>query len=256
MKNLFIDIETAPYNAYIWRCFTRFVSHDMLRFLPRDGNIICVCYKWAHEKKVHSIEWNKNGDKELIKKLIPVLNEADHIIAQNGDRFDIPTINTRILAHGLGPVPTWKTIDTLVIARKRFNFPSNRLDALGKFLLSEGKIRTDITWWTDIIENNDPKALARMIKYCKKDVTLLESIYNLIAPFHQPKTHAGAAKGLEKWTCQHCGSESIKKKQTRWTAMGTKQQHMQCKDCHRYYTISDKSFRNWMAERDGGKSNV
>lgn len=253
MKQLYIDIETAPYEAYVWRSGKQFVSHNSFKWGHRDGNIICVCYKWGHEKKVHSIEWNKNGDKQLLEELVPVMLEADEIIAQNGDRFDIPYINTRILANELPCGPIWKTVDTLVIARRRFKFPSNRLDALGHFLLGEGKIHTEFGMWVDIKEDDCPVAMRKMVKYCKKDVVLLQKVYEAMAGFHRPKTHAGVMKGKEKWTCSHCGSESVKCHNTRTTAAGTLQHQMQCKDCYKYYTISHKSYvdyKDWRREQE------
>jgi hypothetical protein len=259
IKQLFIDIETAPYEAYVWRTGKQFVSHNSLKWGHRDGNIICVCYKWGHEKKVHHIEWNQDGDKELIKSLVPVLLEADEIIAQNGDRFDIPYINTRIVANKLEATPIWKTADTLIIARKRFRCPSNRLDALGQFLLGEGKMDTNFGMWVDIKENDCPKAMAKMVKYCKKDVVLLQRVYEEIAGFHRPKTHVGVATGGEKWTCAYCGSQEVKKHKTTYTAAGTKQHQMQCTKCHRYYTISHTAFvdynewRNDQREKQRGK---
>jgi len=245
MKKLFVDIETAPYQAYVWRTGKQFVSHDALRFGPRDGNIICVCYKWSHEKTVHSIEWNEEGDKELVEKLYDVLMEADEIVAQNGDRFDIPYINTRLLANGIEQAPIWKTVDTLVIARKRFRFPSNRLDALGYFLLSEGKIRTDFKMWTDIKENNCEKAMRKMVRYCKKDVILLEKVYERIKGFHRPKSHVGAMHYKSKWTCAYCGSEDVSKNKTRVTAAGTTQNQMQCKSCGKFYQISNALYQEY-----------
>lgn len=250
IKQLYVDIETAPYEAYVWRTGKQFVSHDSLKWGHRDGNIICVCYKWGHEKKVHSIEWNQNGDKELVEKLVPVLIEADEIIAQNGDRFDIPYINTRIVANKLEAAPIWKTVDTLVIARKRFRFPSNRLDALGHFLLGEGKIRTDFKMWVDIKENDCTKAMAKMVRYCKKDVVLLQRVYEEIGAFHKPKTHVGVSTGGEKWTCAHCGSQDVSKSKLRYTAAGTPQYQMQCNNCHKYYTISNKSFVEYIDWRN------
>ena len=242
MKRLFIDIETAPYEAYVWRTGKQFISHDSLRFAHRDGNIICVCYKWGHEKKVHSIEWDEAGDKNLIEKLLPVLLEADELVAQNGDRFDIPYINTRLIANDIDAAPIWKSVDTLVIARKRFRFPSNRLDALGNFLLGEGKIRTDFKMWVDIKEKNCEKSMKKMVRYCKKDVILLEKVYDQIKGFHRPKTHAGVMKGLEKWTCCYCGSEDVVCNNTRTTAAGTLQHQMKCKSCHKFSTISHTSY--------------
>ena len=249
IKRLFIDIETAPYEAYIWRTGKQFVGHDSLRYAHRDGNIICVCYKWSHRKAVGSLRWDKEGDKNLVKDLLPVLLEADEIVAQNGDRFDIPFINTRILTHRLQAGPIWKTVDTLAIARKRFNFPSNRLDALGKFILGEGKIHTTFEMWKRIKENDDPAAMEKMVRYCRKDVVLLERVYNELAAFHGGKTHIGVSMGRDKWSCAACGSESVGKSKTKYTAQGTTQHQMQCRDCGKYYTISDSTYGKYQASK-------
>ena len=248
LKRLFIDIETAPYEAYVWRTGKQFIGHDSLRYSHRDGNIICVCYKWAHKRSVKSLRWDKKGDKNLVKRLLPVLLEADEIVAQNGDRFDIPYINTRILTHRLQAGPVWKTVDTLVIARKRFNFPSNRLDALGKFILGEGKIHTTFEIWKQIKETDDPVAMEKMVRYCRKDVLLLERVYNELAAFHEVKTHIGVSMGGEKWSCAGCGSESVAKSKTKYTANGTTQHQMQCRACGRYYTISNLSYKKYQGK--------
>lgn len=245
MKQLFVDLETAPFEAYIWRTGKQFVGHDMLRYSHRDGNIICACYKWRHEKKVHSIEWDEHGDKGLMEALTPILLEADELIAHNGDRFDMVYLNTRNLEHRLDPLPIWKTVDTLAIARKRFRFPSNRLDAICKMLFGEGKSKMCMQDWIDIKEKNCEKAMRKMVRYCKRDVKLLAEAYELMAPYHRPKTHVGVANGGAKWTCSHCGGTEMVKNKTRWTAAGTRQHQMICKACHRYSTISDRSFEDW-----------
>ena len=246
MNRLFIDLETAPYNAYVWRTGKQYVNHDMLRYLPRDGHIICACFKWAGERKIRSLQWNKGGDAALMVALLPILLRADEIVAQNGDRFDIPYINTRILANSLPVPPIWKTVDTLVIARKRFAFPSNRLDALGKFILSEGKLRTDIEMWKAIKERDCPKAMAKMVCYCKRDVSLLERVYDRIAGFHGPKTHMGVVQARERWACAHCGAVDVRRDKTSITAKGMVQYQMRCNDCHRYYSIPNKVYQDWL----------
>lgn len=241
IKRLFIDLETSPYLAYVWRTGKQFVNHDLLHNTPKCGAIICACWKFEGGKMNH-FEWNKGNDKQLVKNLIPVLHEADEIIAQNGDRFDIPYINTRIMLHGLGPQPVWKTVDTLVIARRRFKFPSNRLDALGKFMFGEGKIRVDFQLWRDIIEDNCEKAMSKMVKYCKKDVVLLERVWAEMQMFHGNKTHAGVLNGWDKTSCPHCSCTETAKRKEKITAAGTPQVQLQCKKCGKYFTVSESTY--------------
>src|SRR5690554_6667888 len=73
-------------------------------------------------------------DQKVVKGLLSKLSEADAIIAHNGDNFDLKFFNTRAVYHGFDLLPNIISIDTLKIARKHFNFNSNRLDYLAKFL--------------------------------------------------------------------------------------------------------------------------
>ena len=100
-------------------------------------------------------------------------------------------------------------------------------------------------------ENDCPVAMRKMVKYCKRCSIVAKGIRSN-GRFHRPKTHAGVMKGREKWTC-YIGSESVKCHNTRTTAAGTLQHQMQCKDCHKYYTISHKSYvdyKDWRREQE------
>lgn len=239
MKRLFWDLETSPDVVYSWR-----VGHELhipAENIVKERAIICVCWKWEHERAVESATWNRGDDKELLRKFAKVALAADELVAQNGDKFDVRWLNTRTLFHGLPPLPQWKTVDTLWIARKRFYFNSNRLDYMGRFLGVGGKIKTDFSLWKKICEDNDQKAMAKMVRYCKRDVLQLQRVWEKLAPYHQSKSHAGVAAGRDKWSCPHDGSENVAIHQRRFTAAGTRQTQMQCKDCGKYYMINDKT---------------
>ena len=199
-KVLIWDIETSPNIGFFWRPgYKVTLTHDNIL---KERAIICICWKWAGERKVHHLTWDKNQcDKKMVKEFLKVAKEADELVAHNGDHFDMKWFNTRVLFHELGPVPQWKTVDTLKIARKYFNFNSNRLDYLGKFLFGEGKISTSFNLWYDICINNCPTAMDKMVKYCKQDVRLLEKVWKELEPYSTVKSHVGVANGLPKWTC-------------------------------------------------------
>ena len=244
VKRLFWDLEVSPNIAFSWRAGAKqFISHDAI---IRERAIICVCWKWEHQKTVYSLEWNAGDDKTLCEEFLKVALQADELIAQNGDRFDVRWFNTRCLFHRLPPAPAWKTVDTLAIAKKRFLFNSNRLDYMGKFLLGQGKAETDYQMWTDICLHNSKKQMKRMVDYCKDDVRLLQEVWELMQPWHGNKTHSGVHLGLEKWTCPHCASENVKVSKTTTTAHGTVKKQMKCGDCGRYYSISMKAYEGYL----------
>jgi len=248
INRLIWDIETSPCIGMFWRPGWK-VS------LPADNiieesKIICICYKWEGSRKVESLQWDeKQDDKAMCKEFLEIALQADELVAHNGDRFDLPWFQARCIYHKLDPSPILKTVDTLVIARRRFKFNSNRLDYLGKHLLDEGKIQTDFGLWRDILLHKCDKSMRKMIKYCKKDVELLERVWKRLEPYHKPKTHVGRLHGGDKWTCPFTGSDKVIKCKTRFTAAGTRQHQMFSKEANAYYSISEKSFKDYMESK-------
>lgn len=158
----------------------------------------------------------------------------------------MPWFITRCLYHGLASIPQFKTVDTKAWASKIGYFNSNKLDYLAQFFGEGKKIETDFSLWRDIALKNCPKALAKMIRYNKHDVVLLERVFHHLAKVAEPKSHAGVLLGTsEKWGCPRCGSAHVKKNMTRVTAKGTIQHQMQCKRCGGLHTISAKAFSDY-----------
>lgn len=204
MKMLFIDIETSPNIVYSW-CVGRKINLTPDNII-QERQIICICYKWADEKKVQSIDWGKKqNDKQLLKDISKVLLEADIVIAQNGDRYDLRFINGRLAYHGLPPVGELSTIDTLKQSRKAFFINSHKLDYMGQFFGLGRKLETGFGLWKDVMQG-DEKALADMIKYCKQDVLLLEKVYQHITPYAPQKLRIGELMDNGKLSCPACGS--------------------------------------------------
>ena len=250
IKRLYFDLETSPNVCFTWRTGYKInLDHDNI---IHERAIICVCYKWEKESKVHALQWDQGDDRQLLIDFAPIINSADETASHNGNKFDIKWFNTRNLIHGLPPLPEYKNVDTLQIARQKFLLNSTRLDYLGKLLLGEGKIRTEFGLWKRIVLDNDPDAMAEMVAYCRKDVLLLQRIWEKLIVYARLKTHAGVLEGLGRWSCPHCGNEDVVKSKTRVTPVGIRQHQMNCRGgCHRYYSISDFVFRQYLEHRYG-----
>jgi hypothetical protein len=251
INRLIWDIETSPNVGLFWRPgYKVSLSHDNI---IQERAIICICWKWEGSRKVEHLEWDKGCDKKLCEDFMEVALQADELVAHNGDKYDIKFFNGRCVAHGLDPSPIWKTVDTLVIARRRFSFNSNRLDYIGKYLFGEGKIQTEYGMWKDILLENCPKSMKKMVKYCKQDVNLLERVWKKLEPYHRPKTHVGCANGRDKWTSPYTGSENVVKWSTRVTTAGTKQHQMKCNDTGGYFNIPQKVYEDYQDWRKDQK---
>lgn len=234
-RRLFWDLETSPNIGLFWEAgFKKNIDYSNI---IKERAIICVCYKWEDEKEVHSINWNKSqSDKSLLEKFLPIANSASELVAHNGDKYDLAWLRTRCLFHKLPMFPTYTTIDTLKVARSKFRFNSNRLNYIATFLGLGQKIKTEYNLWKDILLKNDAKAMDEMIKYCKRDVVLLEKVFKELRVHIAPKTHYGVLFGAGKSSCPECGSEDIIRNKRVVTAAGSIRHQFRCKTCGKYHS--------------------
>jgi uncharacterized protein YprB with RNaseH-like and TPR domain len=240
-KILFLDIETAPSLGWVWGKW----QQNVIDF-KKDWYMLSFAYKWANEDQIHvkglidypGYKRHTENDKALAKDLWKLLDEADIIIAQNGDSFDIPKINTRFLIHGLQPPSPYKTVDTLKIAKKRFAFDSNKLDDLGHYLNIGRKLpHTGFHLWKGCMSGN-PEAWKTMKEYNAHDIDLLEQLYYKVRAWdtQHPQVNQGATANE---ACPKCSSGHVQKRGFSYTLLRRKQRY-QCLNCRTWYEGSAK----------------
>jgi len=225
MKILFLDIETAPNIGYTWGAY----EQDVIRFIE-NWYILSVGYKWfGSPAKVMALPdfegYKPEGkDEKLVKFIWELLNEADIVVAQNGDRFDLPKINTRFLNWKLPPPSPYRTIDTLKIARK-FDFNSNHLDDLGKDLGVGRKMKHEgfDLWYGCMHGKMD--CWKKMKRYNKKDVELLSKVYLTFRPYITNHPNIGT-----ELSCPKCGSGHLNFRGEQIT-QDFKYRRFQCQEC-------------------------
>lgn len=242
MRILYFDLETSPCKGWFWRpgYNLRIGYHQV----TEDAKIICASWKWGDAEEIHHADWGPTkNDALVLKPLLKAMNKADLIIAHNGDRFDIPWVRTRALANGILTLPRWKSLDTLKSVRSNLKLPSNRLDDVGKYFGIGAKVPVDGTLWQNIVFG-DQSRMQEMLDYCDGDITLLQSVHELIEGVVPHKIHKGVADGGEKWSCPACGSPKIGYEKERPTVTGTLKYQMRCraKACRRYFTISGAQY--------------
>ncbi len=235
-KRLFFDIETSPNIGFFWTA--GYKQNIDYHNIIKEREIICICYKWEGERKIHSIQWDKNkSDRKLLIEFISVLKNADEIVGHNGDKFDLAWIRTRCFFHDIEMFPDYKSIDTLKIARSKFRFNSNRLDYISKFMGVGGKNKTDFDLWKRIVLDGCDSSMSRMIAYCKKDVVILEKVFEMLNKHVESKVHHGVLMGKGKRTCPNCGSHKLYRRTVRTTKMGALRELCKCEDCNKYATL-------------------
>lgn len=227
-KILFLDIETLPNISYTWGKY----DQNVIEF-KQQTCIATFAAKWRGGKVFSKAlrdypgyKPNSYNDTALVKDLWKIMDEADIIVAHNGDDFDFRVSRGRFIVHKLAPPSPFKTVDTKKVSRKVAKFNSNRMDDIGELLGLGRKIKTDFSLWRGCIEG-DKKSWDQMIEYNERDVELLEDVYERLLPYIDNHPNLTLYKN---GSCPKCGSKNI---QYRGYAICStrKYQRFQCKDC-------------------------
>lgn len=208
-KILLFDIETAPIKAYVWKLWKTDIHIDQI---ISDWFCIAWSAKWLYSGEIMGDvltpdEIAKENDARIMKNLWELINAADIIVSHNGNRFDIPRINSRFIINGLSPTKPYFSVDTCQVAKKQFGFSSNKLDALAGYFNIPHKLDTDFELWKRCL-NGDTKALEYMLEYNKRDVKILEEIYLKLRPWIKNHPNIGNLESTEE-ACATCGSTDL-----------------------------------------------
>ncbi len=251
-KILLWDIETSLESVAVFSLRNQDWIHPSN--ILQERYIICYSYQWLGDDKVHSVSVlddpklfakDPHSDKHVMTKLHELLSEADAVVHHNGNAFDLKFSETRMLAHGLTPLPIIPHIDTLKTAKTRFFFNSNSLEYLGTLLGVGHKLdHSKGLWLTILKEGNSPKAvkaIKEMVKYNKQDVLLLRDVFLKLRPY-MPDYMSRHLFGNPDSTCPRCGSHHVQKRGIH-RALTQLYQRFQCSKCGGWFRVRKSSGR-------------
>jgi DNA polymerase elongation subunit (family B) len=193
---------------------------------------MCWAAKWQGETKIYFDSVFRSTPKTMAKGIHKLIEAADMVVHFNGTHFDIPTLNKEFLLHGIPPASPVCELDLLKVARKKFRFPSNKLDYMAQRLgLGEKYLHKGHDLWVGCMAKN-PKDWVTMEKYNKHDVVLLERLYNKLRPWMSG--HLNYSTLTESTVCPGCGSKSFQKRGYAYS-QSSKYQRYQCKECYGWF---------------------
>jgi hypothetical protein len=221
-KILVLDIETRPAVSYHWRTFKENIGYEQV---IDPGGMISFAAKWVGEPEVFFYSDWTHSHSEMVRKAHELISVADAVVTYNGDKFDLPKLKGEFLLDGLPPPPPVTSIDVVKQVRK-FGFIINRLAFIGPLLRVGAKVKHEgFELWVKVI-NGDASAQAKMEKYNKQDVVLLEKLYLKIRPYITNHPHLGS----EKRECGACGSNKVQSRGFRRTKH-FRIQRLHCQNC-------------------------
>jgi hypothetical protein len=232
MKVLVLDIETAPLLADVWQLFKANVGINQIR---KNGYIMCWAAKWLHDDSVYYASCRERGEKDeksVLKELVKLIRKADVVVGHNGDNFDMKWIRTRMLYHGMKPLPPVKQVDTYKVAKKFFRLHSNKLAFLADYLKCSPKKQhlkfPGHELWTECTLGN-PEAWDEMEEYNVQDVESLEEVYLKLIPWDKG-INFNLSGDLEEMRCPKCGGLHLQKRGYAYTNV-SKFQRYRCNEC-------------------------
>lgn len=240
-KILVFDIETLPMEVYAWGLRDQNISLNQIK---EDWSVLSWAAKWYKEDEIFYQDVrnkrNVRDDKQILKGIWKLLDEADYVVGQNSNSFDIKKLNARFALMGMKPPSSYKKLDTLKMARKDFKFTSNKLAYLSSNLcnkyekLSHGKY-AGFSMWSECMKGNKD-AFREMEEYNKVDILSTEELFDRLLPWsnatlfniysddYEPECTCGNTKfkhvgyqytnasKYNKYSCTKCGAEYRDKK--------------------------------------------
>lgn len=236
MKRYLFDIETAP---MVMSGFVRWNANIAYENILHDWSILCwsaIDYDTGEiiqdSTHLHPQYFNEDprNDYGVCYTLWQLFNNADVLIAHNGDKFDIKKTRARLAAHGFRPPRRAQQVDTLRIARSQFAFTSNRLGDLADTLgckISKGEPSKGL--WQRCTQG-DVASCKEMLAYNLQDVYVLQDVFRKLMPW-APSTRVHRIYcNPADLQCPACGSHNLIKQGYHTNGRG----RVSCKDCGRW----------------------
>lgn len=259
-KILLLDIETTYCIARVWRPGKQYVSYKQLF---KETSVLSWSAKWLGDSSDKIMYADTNGqrdvrdDRKILKKMHKLLEEADYVVGQNSDGFDIKILSGRMAIHKMPPPTAFKRFDTYKISKQHFNFPSHSLDYLTDHFCTKYKKKSHSKYpgdslWVECIEKNNQDAWEHMQVYNEYDVLSLEELFLKLLPW-ESATIFQAHSDSEIPICS-CGSIDFKPTKKYHTTQSSKRRIIKCVSCGAQST--DKENLLSKSKRQSMKSNT
>lgn len=236
-----MDIENFPMLSYHWGMFKQFISPIQV---VEHTTLMSFAFKWLGQDDVYYLDLRGMGkkirnDTKLLKALHTILDGVDIHIAQNGERFDLPKIRSRMAVMGMKPLKPTKIIDTLLMNKKHFGFASNSLEFVSGILGDEKKDShknfPGFELWIECMKDNI-KAWRECEAYNIQDVVSTEDVYLKLRGWYNGQQNVAIFNDYvpgedEEHHCDKCGSDHLVKDGLYRTKVGVYQAY-RCKSCN------------------------
>ena len=203
LKILYLDIETTPHYGSFWSLFPKFIPIGQLL---QPTELLCWAAKWEGDRETM---FRKHNDRDMVKKMWDLLNEADCVIHYYGKSFDMKHLNREFVKKGLPPPSHYHQIDLLQEVKRNFKMASYKLDFVVNYFGLGAKVKhVGMELWYGCI-NDEEKHWKVMERYNRMDVKLLPKLYKFMLPWIKSHPNLGLCiRNPTSLLCPTCASQA------------------------------------------------
>lgn len=246
----YLDIETSTSISLHYGHKKLFISRRQIKvpmkvtsavlMNERDKIPLKLAWDWSGPIVMDYKKITGGGDdSKILPIIVERLNKADLVVMQNGDRYDIPVLQERLLAHGLKPIKNIITLDTLKSSKKSFYKVSHSLDSRSFEYGYGGKIKQDMEDCMDVSLGHPGKQKIR-IKYNIKDVVDMRHVlfreFNYLNLQHKLLNYLRTFVKEKREYCKKCAARRQKRFEIKQVTVKSKkfkgsEKKWECQSC-------------------------
>lgn len=177
---LVIDIETMANLAWTWGVWQQNIAPAQI---VQHKRTISWAARWVGDRHVMFASEFHDGRENMVEMAWTLLDMADAVVGYNSKRFDVKHLQTEFDLLGLGPTSPFQHIDLYGVARREFQYGSNKLEAIASRKgIGKKREHEGFALWLKC-EANDEDAWERMRKYNIQDVKLTAKLFEEWRPW-------------------------------------------------------------------------
>jgi hypothetical protein len=230
---LLYDVETTPLTGTAYGTY----NTDIIEVLQHPY-VLCFSYRWLNERKTHNVALrdfearyraDPKDDEDVVLALWYLFDEADILIAHNAKGFDNRVATGRFIVYKKTPPSPYKTVDTLLVARKIGKFSNNKLDVLGQQLQIGRKSKVTHGQLLNGVLSGQKVAWNKMVAYNNQDVNVLLRLYLRFLPYIDNHPNLATISHMPD-ACPKCGHRHLQRQGYYYGNTYTYQKYV-CVDC-------------------------
>ena len=130
-----------------------------------------------------------DAEKNMLLEIKECLESFDGSCGYFSSRYDLPMLRTRMIYHGIKPIPKQKHLDVYWTVKRVINTSSRRMERVGDLMRVNAvpdlaqKTKLDINEWIKVAFSRDKTSLGYIVQHCINDVDMLEGILEELRDF-------------------------------------------------------------------------